>query len=62
MSRFRRAIRSHVLAELHMAREAEARGEPEVAFKHLERAHVLGQASTLEARARALAYVEMGLT
>lgn len=48
MSRFGRQIRPHVDAELQRARQAEARGDAAVAFAHLERAHVLGQASTFQ--------------
>lgn len=48
MSRFGRRIRPHVDAELREAGEAEARGDASTAFAHLERAHVLGQASTLQ--------------
>ncbi len=45
---FARRIRPHVQAELDAAAAREARGEPISAFAHLERAHVLGQASTVE--------------
>ncbi len=48
MSNFARRIRPPVAEELRRAAEAEARGEPQAAFRHLERAHVLGQASTRE--------------
>lgn len=48
MSSFGRNIRPHVEAELHAARSASSAGAPQVAFRHLERAHVLGQASTVE--------------
>jgi len=41
-------IRPLVQAELDAAATLEARGEPISAFTHLERAHVLGQASTRE--------------
>jgi len=41
-------IRPHVDAELAAARAAEALGNADAAFVHLERAHVLGQASTVE--------------
>ena len=47
MSKFGSAIRPHVLAELRLAHDAETRGESAVAFSHLERAHVLGQTSTV---------------
>ncbi len=46
MSRFAAAIRPYVDAELHAAAEAESRGDSSQAFRHLERAHVLGQPST----------------
>lgn len=46
MSRFARRIRPRVLRELAAARAAERRGDPARAFRHLERAHVLGQEST----------------
>jgi hypothetical protein len=46
MSTFGRNIRPHVDAELRLAVEAEAHGRAAAAFTHLERAHVLGQAST----------------
>jgi hypothetical protein len=48
MSEFGRRIRPHVEREIRAAREAESRGQPNVAFSHLERAHILGQASTLQ--------------
>lgn len=48
MSSFGRRIRPFVQAELAAAREAEARGDFSSSFSHLERAHVLGQASTTE--------------
>lgn len=41
-------IRPAVQAELDCARHRLAAGEPAAAFRHLERAHVLGQASTRE--------------
>lgn len=46
--RFARRIRPFVQAELDAAASCEARGEFAAAFGHLERAHVLGQASTVE--------------
>lgn len=46
MSRFARRIRPHVLREMDAAQEAERRNDPARAFAFLERAHVLGQAST----------------
>jgi len=48
MSKFGRNIRPHVEAELLAAAEAEAKGQAHTAFAHLERAHVLGQAATVE--------------
>ncbi len=48
MSRFGRNIRPCIEAEFQAAREAEAQGEASAAFPHLERAHVLGQASTVQ--------------
>ncbi len=48
MSEFGRRIRPYVEHEIRTAREAESRGQPDIAFSHLERAHVLGQASTVE--------------
>ena len=48
MSRFARRIRTAVQLELDAARDIEASGDPGRAFRHLERAHVLGQASTVE--------------
>ncbi len=46
MSAFSRNIAPHVQAELSLAARAEAAGQAATAFGHLERAHVLGQAST----------------
>ena len=48
MSAFGRRIRPYVEREIHAAYQAEARGQPDVAFSHLERAHILGQTSTVE--------------
>ena len=48
MSDFGPRIRPHVENELLAARQAETRGQPDIAFSHLERAHILGQASTVE--------------
>lgn len=45
---FAKVIRPHVTEELRRAHTAQADGKPAVAFGHLERAHVLGQASTRE--------------
>lgn len=41
-------IRPFVDEELRAAVAAEAGGDPETGFRHLERAHVLGQASTVQ--------------
>ncbi len=46
MGRFSRNIAPFVAAELALAREAERAGTDRDGFIHLERAHVLGQAST----------------
>ncbi len=48
MSRFARKIAPFVAAELALARDAELAGDSAAAFSHLERAHVLGQASTYQ--------------
>jgi hypothetical protein len=48
MSTFATRIRPHVQAELDASSRAEARGHFQTAFRHLERAHVLGQMSTRE--------------
>jgi len=48
VSEFGRRIRPYVEREILAAYQAEARGKPEVAFSHLERAHILGQTSTVE--------------
>lgn len=48
MSAFATRIRPHVTEELRRAAAAEAEGDLPRAFAHLERAHVLGQASTRE--------------
>lgn len=45
---FGRRIRPHVNAELAAAGAAEQRGDKAAAFRHLERAHVLGQQSTVQ--------------
>jgi hypothetical protein len=47
-SNFALRIHPSVQAELHTAAALEARGEPVAAFAHLERAHVLGQQSTIQ--------------
>ena len=41
-------MRPHVDAELSAASKAEAAGDQASAFRHLERAHVLGQSSTVQ--------------
>lgn len=48
MSSFSTLIRPHVTAELERARALSSSGHAALAFQHLERAHVLGQASTVE--------------
>lgn len=48
MSAFSTRIRPHVQAQLDAAHEAERQGELYTAFLALERAHVLGHASTRE--------------
>ncbi len=48
MSEFGRRIRPYVQLEILAAYQAEARGQPDLAFSHLERAHILGQTSTVE--------------
>jgi pimeloyl-ACP methyl ester carboxylesterase len=47
-ARFARLIRPHVETELKTAALFETAGDPAMAFRHLERAHVLGQGSTVE--------------
>lgn len=47
MTRFTARILPAVDAELVAARGASLRGDTVTAFRHLERAHVLGQASTV---------------
>jgi hypothetical protein len=46
MSAFRENIRPYIETELEHAKALEAAGQPEQAFAHLERAHVLGQKDT----------------
>ncbi len=46
MTSFALRIRPAVQAELDAAAAAEARGHFDTAFRHLERAHVLGQSAT----------------
>jgi len=48
MSEFANLIRPYVDAELEAASRAESAGDAAFAFRCLERAHVLGQASTVE--------------
>lgn len=48
MTAFARRIRPSVQAELDRARHLEALGDARAAFRHLERAHVLGQVATRE--------------
>ena len=48
MSQFGRRIRPYVEREIIAAYQADAQGKPDVAFSHLERAHILGQTSTVE--------------
>lgn len=48
MSSFGQRIRPYVQAELEAAQRSEDAGDPASAFRHLERAHVLGQASTAQ--------------
>jgi hypothetical protein len=48
VSEFGRRIRPYVEREILAAYQAVAQGKPDVAFSHLERAHILGQTSTVE--------------
>lgn len=48
MNTFNENISPHVDRELQRAAEVESGGQPSAAFVHLERAHVLGQASTFQ--------------
>ena len=48
MSEFGRRIRPYVEREILAAYQADVQGKPDVAFSHLERAHILGQTSTVE--------------
>ncbi len=48
MSEFSRRIRPSVEREILAAYQAEEQGRPDSAFSHLERAHILGQTSTVE--------------
>jgi len=47
-SNFARRIHPSVQAEVDAAAGLEARGDPVSAFAHLERAHILGQQSTVQ--------------
>jgi hypothetical protein len=46
MTSFFKAIQPYFHVELDAARQAQVSGNPALAFSHLERAHILGQAST----------------
>lgn len=48
MPSFRQTIDPHVDTELHKAWAAAHKGEAAGGFRHLERAHVIGQASTYQ--------------
>ena len=48
MSRFAKRIRPYVTAELDLAVAAQYSGDDLQCFRHLERAHILGQAATRE--------------
>jgi hypothetical protein len=48
MNTFGRRIQPAVASELRAARQEEAAGHMAASFRHLERAHVLGQASTVQ--------------
>lgn len=48
MNTYGTRIRPHVDTELAAAAQSEAAGEFQLAFRHLERAHVIGQASTVQ--------------
>jgi hypothetical protein len=48
VSEFGRRIRPYVESEILAAYQADEQGKPDVAFSYLERAHILGQASTVE--------------
>lgn len=61
MSNFSSRIRPHVRRELDAAVRAEASGDLAAAHRRLERAHVLGQASTVEHVRVHLAMVAFGL-
>lgn len=46
MSNFAKRITPHVEAEFEAAQKAREENKPDLEFKHLENAHVLGQSST----------------
>ena len=48
MPRFANAIRRYVTQEIQQAQLSWAAGQRDQAFRHLERAHVLGQSSTMQ--------------
>lgn len=48
MPNFNKAIRPHVTQEIQQAQRSWAAGQRDQAFRHLERAHVLGQSSTAQ--------------
>jgi hypothetical protein len=48
MSNFEKAIRPYVTQEIQQAKLRWATGQRDQAFRHLERAHVLGQSSTVQ--------------
>lgn len=48
MPRFATAIRPYVTQEIQHAQLLWAAGQRDLAFRHLERAHVLGQSSTVQ--------------
>lgn len=48
MPRFAKAIRPFVTREIQQAQLLWAAGQRDQAFRHLERAHVLGQSSTVQ--------------
>nr|WP_060985552.1 DUF3703 domain-containing protein [uncultured Acidovorax sp.] len=48
MTTFGTRIRPAVDAELQAAKTADNAGQAQLSFRHLERAHVLGQASTVQ--------------
>ena len=48
MPSFAKAIRPYVTQEIQQAQRSWAAGQRDQAFRHLERAHVLGQSSTVQ--------------